>query len=834
MKLRECVVRRRKLGVVAALGVSCSLLAVQAREARAQLPVDLLVREHPRFAARVLSPSRNAGKPARFIVPSRQARASLASVGVEGEFLVVPNRDRGHYQGVLWSPPKRLLLDQVNEWVDTAGYRQLLLERTLEGAPGGVGNGVTIGIVDGGIDLRHPDLRNADGSTRAAWLLDFSSGPRGFHSELEEQYGCTDAETPCAILGAEQINQALLDASAAVTLPRDRLGHGTHVASIAAGGGQAEAQLRGIAPETSLVVALLAVDSVEVQDADVLLASKFVFDRAEEAGQPAVVNLSLGGDFGPHDGSTLLERALVALLDRPGRAMIVAAGNSGGVFTDGPDDLEGPFGIHRDVRVRGESVVELAIPSDQSSFEGDVLVWVDTKPGESLSVGVETAGDVVVPPVGGGDSAEGTGDGWDALVSNQASLEDPSLSDYESGALLLLTGTFTRDEVIRLRLVGDANAGLWVQGTGELSSATGTRGPLFALARVGGTITVPATAPELIAVGATLNRDSWQSRSGGATNLALFTEQLDDTIGSVGFFSSVGPNQVGHFKPNILAPGAAVVAAMAPSADPMPPGGSRNAVSMFNDSALCETDPLCTVVDDNYGVAIGTSMAAPVVTGAVALLLEQNPDLTQAEVLRLLQAGVTRQAPSKTTPKWEKDLPPASGLLNLPRTLSALELLSTQTSVAAAKDQSWLAFADSYVSPGQEVEVQLWARTADGAPAFITSDALKVTVTNGDVSREVTRLAPGLFRLGLKAADDAPLSGGPPLEVRIRYDGETLAQGSLPVAGDLADVRGIARATPVLREEESCALIRRQDASPFSPILLAVAWLALRRRRAAK
>lgn len=801
------------------------------RDAFAQLPIHVFARKHPRFAEKLLSPKLNAGKPARFVVPTRHARASASSIRLTDQFVVITERERDNYSGVLWSPPKRLLMDRVHAWVDTAGYREALRAQMPDLTEAGLGKGVTVGIVDGGIDLNHPDLRNADGTTRAAWLLSFSSGPLGFHPELEAEYGCTVPETPCAILSSQEINQVLNGELTSTLLPQDRLGHGTHVASIAAGGGQSDPAYRGMAPEASLIVALLAVDSVEVQDADVLLATKFVYERADEAGQPAVVNLSLGGDFGPHDGSTILERALVSLVDEPGRAMVVAAGNSGGTFADGPKELDGPFGIHRDVRVQGESFVSIAIPPEQAYFDGSVLIWIDTKPGESLAVGVESEDGTIVSPVEEGGSDDGSNQDWDAVVSNRASLDDESLADLENGTLVLLTGQFEQDEVLRLRLVGDAHAGLWVQGAGELSMTAGTRGPLFAMARIGGTITVPATASELVAVGATLNRTTWKSRDSGETELALFTEQLDDTPGSVGFFSSVGPNQLGNAKPNILAPGAAIIAAMAPSADPSPPGGGGNAISMFQDSAMCEVDPLCTVVDDSYAVAIGTSMASPVVSGAVALLLEQNPALTQAEVMQVLQAGVSRQAPSKTTATWEEELPAAPGLLNLPRTLRALELLRGSTSTGAPnKSDSWLTFADSYVSPGQTVEVQFWARTADAEPSSAESGDFEVKVTNGKLSQKLTKVGPGLFRLVAKANDDAPIGGGNSLEVRVGFDGSTLTKSSVAIAGDLSDVRGFARSSPNLRDE-SCGLASPRDSSRTASTMLGVSALVLLRRR---
>ena len=56
-----------------------------------------------------------------------------------------------------------------------------------------------------------------------------------------------------------------------------------------------------------------------ISDADIVRAAQFLFARAEELGSPAVLNLSLGSNFGAHDGSSALERALSELIgpDQP-------------------------------------------------------------------------------------------------------------------------------------------------------------------------------------------------------------------------------------------------------------------------------------------------------------------------------------------------------------------------------------------------------------------------------------------------------------------------------------------------------------------------------------
>lgn len=45
-----------------------------------------------------------------------------------------------------------------------------------------------------------------------------------------------------------------------------------------------------------------------------------------------------------------------------------------------------------------------------------------------------------------------------------------------------------------------------------------------------------------------------------------------------------------------------------------------------------------------YGVMNGTSMATPVVTGIIALWLQANPDLTPADIVRIMQKLVVTTA----------------------------------------------------------------------------------------------------------------------------------------------------------------------------------------------
>src|SRR2546425_6882237 len=63
---------------------------------------------------------------------------------------------------------------------------------------------------------------------------------------------------------------------------------------------------------------------------DIINAMQFVQQRAAELSEPFVINLSLGGQAGPHDGTNPDERAIDTLVNSgTGRAVCVAAGNDG-------------------------------------------------------------------------------------------------------------------------------------------------------------------------------------------------------------------------------------------------------------------------------------------------------------------------------------------------------------------------------------------------------------------------------------------------------------------------------------------------------------------------
>ncbi len=155
------------------------------------------------------------------------------------------------------------------------------------------GKGVIIGVVDTGIDPKHPCFA---GRILRVWDQTLP-GP----GVKEGTYGA-------------ELQGELLSVS------RDTSGHGTHVAGTAAG---ADSQYGGVAPEAELVIV-----KTDLQDAHIADAVRYIFRVAEEMQMPVVVNLSLGGHADGHDGTDSLSKIIDAE-SGPGKIVCCAAGNEG-------------------------------------------------------------------------------------------------------------------------------------------------------------------------------------------------------------------------------------------------------------------------------------------------------------------------------------------------------------------------------------------------------------------------------------------------------------------------------------------------------------------------
>jgi hypothetical protein len=509
------------------------------------------------------------------------------------------------------SPPWVPINDVGTGLIGVAGLRRLVGPDDFSGP---VGRGVIVGLVDTGLDFTHEDfLVDSLGRSRVLYLWDQAlpgAGP-GSVGGATFSYGveCRQEDLTTAGCPSREVN-----------------GHGTHVMGTAAGdgsgsGGLPTGQFAGVAPGADLIV----VKSTLLPDA-VVDGVNYIFRRAEQLGRPAVVNLSLGSQWGPHDG-TLPEEQVLDSLVGPGRIVVAAAGNDGDNGNSTP-----PVGA-----VHFHAQATLAAP-DTASFTVSVPPYTPTV-GPSTNYVVlqlwyaasDTLSVTVVRPDGSSATSGATGsaavveDGAQGRIhidngpGSSVALSPDNLAFIALGDFLGGSGVQGGVWTIRLSSLA-AHSGrpvhLWVAG-GALGPGGGAIAAVSLLTRStnGYLVTSPATATRVLAVGAYAARLSWVDITGRPES---FSSQ--ERLGDLWSNSSPGPRRDGVLKPDIVAPGRGVAS-------------SRSRFAAVSSGLI--------LPDGRHWINWGTSMAAPFVTGSVGLLLERRPDLTP-EVARALLTGAAQ------------------------------------------------------------------------------------------------------------------------------------------------------------------------------------------------
>ena len=475
------------------------------------------------------------------------------------------------------------------------------------------GEGVVVGVVDAGFDYMHAAFRRpADGALRIkrvweqrATTLDGASAPAKYGYGIE-------LNTP------ELIEKAQGDS--------DSNSHGTHVAAIAAGSdAYKDGAYVGNAPDADIV--LVALDLNASTNADISNAVQYIFDYADEVGKPCVVNLSLGNQDGPHDGTSTFD-TMTDAMQGPGRLIVGAAGNH---RTDA-FHIDHTFATADAAPLR--TFVKYKVAPSNSVSGGTIEIWGEKGVDFTVDIAAystfnkKDARSTTVYPAEGvtdvdfGKYATGT---W--KVASEVSPLNGKPHVVLTSALTSIRNNYAIALTVTPKTAGRVN--IWSDNTYlalESRDIEGFSAPDAAsstLCEIGG------TGKRILTVGSYTTRNEYTTNGGQQAT-------LQETVGDLSSFSSYGPTVDGRMKPNITAPGCFIISAVSNN------DASGNLMyAEYNENFGRY---------NQYGYMQGTSMASPFVAGIVATWLQAYPQLTPEQLHEIVQNTARKDNFTATAP----------------------------------------------------------------------------------------------------------------------------------------------------------------------------------------
>jgi subtilisin family serine protease len=642
--------------------------------------------------------------------PAFQSAEGLQSKFVQENFSVVDGKIDvivSHKQG--WTPPfnskvyydrnglaiMNIEIEGLREmvdlpdviWVEASSRCDPLCDVSVPatGAPsiwaspnGGTGEGVIVGVLDTGIDIYHSDFDDEHGNSRilAIWDLTVEGDvhPSGW------DYGM--------FWTSDDIRDRLCT-------QEDYHGHGTHVTGTAAGN---DPLFMGMAPGAD--IAFAKAGNYYFYSHNIANGFSWLTDFADEQGKPICINMSIGGGYGPHDGSLLYERVM-GNHTGPGKIASISAGNSRG------NNRHYQFDI---TELRSDTLRVVVNPYSSPGTLNDYLLisgWYGG--GDSLAINVRSPRGRSYGPILPGDDAFFASDG-DGLVW----LDNSSFGLAPNGDRCF---TFALCDAVESE---PPAAGDWL----IIYSGRGTvHGWLYAASisaylfeeDVTNTHIVgpPGTMPEAITVASYATKNRWLNEYGDTS--------ARDWIGleELSSFSSPGPARGGNLKPDITAPGQLI-------------GAARSSSGIFSG--------WWSTFDGEHTMMQGTSMSAPHVTGAIALLLQKDPTLTPDRVRSLLASTARVDSHVGSVPNYDW----GAGKLDVGAAFEALSASSAKYLTAGEThgDTVFILLSDNFYTaiPHDVSEIRITANVISGngnlkvrygAPASFTAFDTTISVATG-------------------------------------------------------------------------------------------------------
>lgn len=346
------------------------------------------------------------------------------------------------------------------------------------------GRGVLIGIVDSGVDYRHPAFLTADGKSRILRLWDQSipgNPPEGYATGTEYTN--------------EEINEALslsVQEGRRLVPSEDGSGHGTAVLGVAAGSDFSRGAVnRGVAYESDLLVVKMGIPRQDSfpRTTELMQGVDYLVRQAIRLGRPIALNLSFGNNYGSHRGDSLLETYLDNVSGMGKNVICVGMGNNGNdaLHTGGklsPGEIQ---------------EIELGVGAFEptlnvqlwKNYEDEMEIYLENPAGERVGPIFETLG-AQRWQAGNTELLIYYGKPAPYHVTQEIYVDflarDRKRPYVDSGVWKI---------ILAARNIKNGEYFLWLPGGKTLNPGTA-----FYLPRPQGTLTIPATARRVISVGA--------------------------------------------------------------------------------------------------------------------------------------------------------------------------------------------------------------------------------------------------------------------------------------------------------------------------------------------
>lgn len=518
------------------------------------------------------------------------------------------------------------------------------------------GNGVVVGIIDGGFDYTHPNFYDGTGSNnyrvKRVWEQSATSGtpPSGY------SYG-RELSTTTAIINAQR--------------DRPNASHGTHVAGIAAGaGGGVNTTHMGVASQSDLV--FVSNNGTDLGIADGIA---YIINYANSVNKPCVINMSLGKHLGPHDGLSAFDQYCDGIVGN-GKILVGAAGNEGG----------DPLYISKTFTSSDNTMYSFVqFPWSSNGTNGQTIIDIWGNPNQNYEVAVNIY-----------NTNTNSFEDWTPYIqANSNNTFNYTLYDDDdffpdACSVTIATSLYPLNNKRNVQILIDHSAQddnyRWAMveiraTSGQIrmwaSDVHTTPGKAYFTNYGKGSPWVTGSTNSTVGeIGGTGN----SIISVGAYNTTA------TTVGNIASFSSKGPTADGRTKPDITAPGNRLAAS----------------VSRFDNSYLSGgsgwSDVVAGVTNGTnnwyYAQMQGTSMASPMVTGIIALWLQAYPHLNPTQALNLIKQNAWTDSYTGTIPStgnntwgWGK-IDAHEGLLDLLTKIPPQPTINPSGNVAFCQGQN--------------------------------------------------------------------------------------------------------------------------------------------------